>query len=142
MTALTLSSRVFGLLGLLEDPSTACANLTSALGTGQTAVSHLDIRYIQSRTSYWNQKLKAHAPACVVYPENAQDVSQILKIVKASGSRFAIKAAGHNTNDFFSSVDDGVLIDLTHMTGKSYDESTTLATYEPEVPGANYTNST
>ncbi|KAI0453584.1 hypothetical protein F5B21DRAFT_280853 [Xylaria acuta] len=131
VTALSMSSLVFGLLGLLEEPSTACQNLTSSLGIGQMAVSQLDVRYIKSRTSYWNQKLKAHAPACVVYPENAQDVSLVLKTIQASGSRFAIKAAGHNTNDLFSSVEGGVLIDLTHMTGKSYDESTTLATYEP-----------
>ncbi|KAI8944854.1 hypothetical protein F4801DRAFT_161531 [Xylaria longipes] len=131
VTTLSMSSLVFGLLGLLEGPSAACRNLTSYLGIGQTAVSHLDIRYIKSRTSYWNQKLDAHAPACVVYPEDANDVSLVLKTIKATGSRFAIKAAGHNTNDFFSSVEDGVLIDLTHMTGKSYDKSTTLATYEP-----------
>ncbi len=125
-----MSSLVFGLLGL-EEPSAACQNLTSTLGTGKTAVSQLDFRYINSRNSYWNTKLTAHTPACVVYPENAQDVSLILKTIKATGSRFAIKAAGHNTNDLFSSVEDGVLIDLGEMTGKSYDESTTLATYEP-----------
>ncbi|KAJ8105106.1 hypothetical protein ONZ43_g7560 [Nemania bipapillata] len=126
-----MSSLVFGLLGLLEDPSAACRNLTSSLGIERTAVSPLDLRYINSRNSYWNQKLNAYAPACVVYPEDAQDVSLALKVIKATGSRFAIKAAGHNTNDLFSSVDDGVLIDLTHMTGKYYDEHTTLATYEP-----------
>ncbi|KAI1127893.1 hypothetical protein F5Y10DRAFT_241997 [Nemania abortiva] len=130
-TALTMSSLVLGLLGLLEDPTAACQNLTSSLGVEKTAVSPLDIRYINSRTSYWNTKLDAHAPACVVYPEDAEDVSLVLKVVRETGSRFAIKAAGHNTNDLFSSVEDGVLIDLTHMTGKSYDESTTLATYEP-----------
>ncbi|TGJ79049.1 hypothetical protein E0Z10_g9712 [Xylaria hypoxylon] len=130
-TTLSTSSLVFGLLGLPSVPSAACLNITSTLGIAQTAVSPLDLRYINSRTSYWNMKLDAHAPACVVYPENAQDVSLILKAIKASGSRFAIKAAGHNTNDLFSSVEDGVLIDLTEMTGKSYDASTTLATYEP-----------
>ncbi|KAI3317789.1 FAD-binding domain-containing protein [Xylariaceae sp. AK1471] len=126
-----MSSLVFGLLGLLENPTAACQNLTSTLGVQQTAVSALDVRYINSRNSYWNTKLNAHAPACVVYPEDAQDVSLVLKAIKATGSRFAIKAAGHNTNDLFSSVEDGVLIDLTQMTGKYYDASTTLATYEP-----------
>ncbi|KAI0532447.1 hypothetical protein GGR58DRAFT_507418 [Xylaria digitata] len=128
-TTLSMSSLAFGLFGL--EPSAACSNLTSAFGISKTAVSQLDLRYILSRNSYWNTALNANAPACVVYPENAEDVSLILKTIKASGSRFAIKAKGHNTNDLFSSVDDGVLIDLSHMTGKSYDESTTLATYEP-----------
>ncbi|KAI1355894.1 hypothetical protein F5Y01DRAFT_268004 [Xylaria sp. FL0043] len=132
-TALTMGSLVSGVLGLLglEGPSAACQNLTSTLGVGKTAVSQLDLRYIHSRTSYWNTKLDAHAPACVVYPENAQDVSLILKAIRAADSRFAIKTQGHNTNDLFSCVEDGVLIDLSEMTGKSYDASTTLATYEP-----------
>ncbi|KAI1421910.1 hypothetical protein F5Y12DRAFT_717907 [Xylaria sp. FL1777] len=128
--ALSLSPLVFG-LSSLEDPSAACQNLTSTLGIGKAAVSQLDPRYINSRNSYWNTKLDAHAPACVVYPANAQDVSLILKAIKATGSRFAIKTAGHNTNDLFSSVENGVLIDLSEMTGKSYNASTTLATYEP-----------
>ncbi|KAI0198480.1 hypothetical protein F4808DRAFT_259402 [Astrocystis sublimbata] len=131
VTALSMSSMAFGLFGFFEDPSAACESLVTSLGTEQTIVSHLDPRYIKSRTSYWNQKLNAHHPACVVYPNNAQEVSDILKTIKESGSRFAIKSRGHNTNDLFSSVEDGVLIDLSHMTGKSYDDTTTLATYEP-----------
>jgi len=127
--SLALSSLVSG---LLDRPSPACQNLTTSLGVEKIAVSQLDIRYINSRTSYWNTKLDAHAPACIVFPENAEDVSWVLKVVKATGSRFAIKTTGHNTNDLFSSVDkDGVLIDLSHMTAKYYDPSTTLATYEP-----------
>lgn len=128
---LNTGTLVSGLLDLLEDPTAACQNLSLSFGAEQTAVSKLDVRYISSRKSYWNQKLSRHAPSCVVYPDNAQDISLILKTIKATGSRFAIKAAGHNTNDLFSSVEDGVLIDLSHMTGKYYDESTTLATYEP-----------
>ncbi|KAI0876412.1 hypothetical protein GGS24DRAFT_488605 [Hypoxylon argillaceum] len=129
--AFTMSSLVSSVLGLLEDPTSACINLTSSLGLEKTATSPLDLRYITSRNSYWNQKLDAYAPTCIVYPENAADVSLALKVIKATGAQFAIKAAGHNTNDLFSSVNDGVLIDLTHMTGKSYDNTTTLATYEP-----------
>ncbi|GAW19493.1 hypothetical protein ANO14919_089800 [Xylariales sp. No.14919] len=130
-TALPLGSAAFGLDPLFGSPSAACSNLTSTFGLGKVAVSELDLRYLNSRHSYWNTKLDSHAPSCVVYPANAQDVSVILKAIRGTDSKFAIKAAGHNTNDLFSSVDDGVLIDLSHMTGKLYDESTTLATYEP-----------
>ncbi|KAJ3571440.1 hypothetical protein NPX13_g5377 [Xylaria arbuscula] len=130
-TGLFMSSGVVGLLGLFEDPSAACQTLRSSLGIGKTALSQLDLRYIESRTSYWNQKLNAHAPSCIVFPENAQDVSLALKTIKEAGSRFAIKTKGHNTNDMFSCVEDGVLIDLSSMTAMSYDETTTLATYEP-----------
>lgn len=54
-----------------------------------------------------------------------------LQAIRAADSRFAIKAGGHNPNTFFSSVDKGVLLDLSSMTEKSYDPDTTLATYEP-----------
>ncbi|KAI8630275.1 FAD-binding domain-containing protein [Xylariaceae sp. FL1651] len=91
----------------------------------------LDARYIDSHNSYKNAELQGYAPAGVIYPEDAQDFALVLKTIKAICSRFAIKAAGHNTNRLFSSVNNGALLDLTHMTSKSYDESTTLTTYEP-----------
>lgn len=50
--------------------------------------------------------------------------------IRVSGNRFAVKAGGHNTNNF-SSVDNGVLIDLGSMNGKSHNSSSALATYEP-----------
>ncbi|KAK5633636.1 hypothetical protein RRF57_009350 [Xylaria bambusicola] len=134
-TALCMSPAALALdldrLPHLDGPSGACQSLRSYLGFGKTALSQLDLRYIHSRTSYWNTKLNAHAPSCVVFPESAENVSLTLKVIGSTGSKFAIKTQGHNTNDGFSSVEDGILIDLSHMTGKSYDEATTLATYEP-----------
>jgi hypothetical protein len=106
-------------------------NLTSSLGDAKVASNQLDADYIESRTSYWNAKQSNYAPSCVVYPESAQDVALALMTIRAAGSRFAIKAGGHSPNNFFSSVDRGVLIDLGSMKAKSYDPETTLATYEP-----------
>jgi FAD/FMN-containing dehydrogenase len=108
----------------------ACANLSS-LGNGKVASSHLNLSYISSREDYWNALQSAYALSCVVYPTSAKDVSTAIQAVRASGCRFAIKAGGHNPNTFFSSVDQGVLIDLGSMTAKSYNSTTTLATYEP-----------
>lgn len=115
-----------------QEPGPAtCANLTSLLSTGSVVTSVLDPNYISSRYGYWNARLSNYEPSCVVYPKSAQDVSVSLQAIRASGSRFAIKAGGHNPNAFFSSVDQGVLIDFSKMTAKSYDANTTLATYEP-----------
>ncbi|KAI5294177.1 hypothetical protein KEM56_005897, partial [Ascosphaera pollenicola] len=52
-------------------------------------------------------------PKYIAYPHDAED------------------AGGHNANYGFSSVNQGVLIDLQKMTKKSYDANSTLATYEP-----------
>ncbi|KAK8035101.1 hypothetical protein PG993_010096 [Apiospora rasikravindrae] len=110
---------------------TACTAIASTLGDAQVAVSPLDASYIDSRHDYWNARQSKYRPSCVVYPKSSQDVSVAIRAIRASGSRFAIKAGGHSPNNFFSSVDRGVLIDFKSMTGKSYDAATTLATYEP-----------
>jgi FAD/FMN-containing dehydrogenase len=108
----------------------ACSNLTAALGSSKVQGQY-SLEYLESKEDYWNAKQSDYSPSCVVYPTSAQDVSTALKAIKATKSRFAIKCAGHNPNDFFSSVDNGVLIDLNQMTNKTYDASTTLGTYEP-----------
>ncbi|KAK6525423.1 hypothetical protein TWF694_005561 [Orbilia ellipsospora] len=109
----------------------ACANLTSSLGLSKVVTSHLSLRYIETTQDYWNALQSNYQPSCIVYPQSAQDVSIALQAIRASGSRFAIKAGGHNPNNFFSSVDKGVLIDLSSLNSKSYDSSSTLATYGP-----------
>ena len=109
----------------------ACANLTSILGNSKVDSNRLSLKYINTQQDYWNAKQSEYVPSCIVYPKSANDVSVALQGIKAAGSRFAIKAGGHNGNDFFSSVQGGVLIDVNQMTKKSYDADTTLATYEP-----------
>ncbi|KAJ5088335.1 hypothetical protein N7456_011951 [Penicillium angulare] len=108
----------------------ACSNITSQLGSSKITTNELSLNYVGS-TEYWNTLQDDYKPSCVVYPESAQDVSVVIQAVRAAGSRFAIKAGGHNPNTFYSSVDKGVLLDLSSMTAKFYDPDTTLATYEP-----------
>ncbi|KAJ5212173.1 FAD-binding type 2 [Penicillium cinerascens] len=108
----------------------ACSNITSQLGSTKVTSNELSVNYVES-TECWSTLQDAYKPSCVVYPKTAQDVSVALQAIRAAGSRFAIKAGGHNPNTFFSSVDAGVLLDLSSMTEKSYDPDTTLATYQP-----------
>ncbi|KAI0143150.1 hypothetical protein GGR57DRAFT_495334 [Xylariaceae sp. FL1272] len=129
---LAVASPVASLLEPRDAAATACQSLTIALGSDKIATPGLlALEYDSSRKDYWNTRLTKNAPTCVVYTANAQDVSTALIIIRQTGSLFAVKSQGHNTNDYFATVDDGVLIDLTKMTGKSYDAATTLATYEP-----------
>ncbi|KAF2155429.1 FAD-binding domain-containing protein [Myriangium duriaei CBS 260.36] len=114
----------------LTPGSTACANLTTSLGKAKVKLP-CSLTYVRSRLSYWNARQARYAPSCAVYPTTAQEVSTILRTVRAAKSRFAIKTAGHCPNDLFSSVDAGVLIDLNRMTARAYDHTTTIATYGP-----------
>jgi FAD/FMN-containing dehydrogenase len=107
-----------------------CANLTGTLGV-QKVAGMISFAYMESKFEYWNARNSDHTPTCVVYPTSAQDVSIAIQAIRSSGTRFAIKTAGHNPNPFFSSVDQGVLIDLRNLNAKSYDPATTLATYGP-----------
>lgn len=119
-----------GVSGLAPGPE-ACANLTDFLTSSKVDSNKLSLQYLGTQKDYWNAVQSSYAPSCVVYPTSSQDVSVALQGIRAAGSRFAIKAGGHNPNTFFSSVDAGVLIDLGSMTSMLYNEDTTLATYEP-----------
>ncbi|BFZ57792.1 hypothetical protein PYCC9005_004846 [Savitreella phatthalungensis] len=111
----------------------ACTDLASSLGANKVVTSSLNPNYVYSHYHYWNYRVgRQQDPDCIVYPENAQDVSVALKAIKARGSHFAIKAGGHNGNRGFSSCPDGgPLIHLINMRKMSYDPTTDLATYEP-----------
>lgn len=86
---------------------------------------------MESQLDYWNARLSDYIPTCAVYPTSAQDVSIALQAVRAAGSRFAIKTGGHNPNTFFASVESGVLIDLGQMTERTYNNATTIGTFQP-----------
>ncbi|KAJ6072462.1 hypothetical protein N7467_010547 [Penicillium canescens] len=123
---------IFGQIGSYAAPAgpSACSNITSHLGSSKVVNNELNLKYINS-TEYYNTLQDAYKPSCIVYPKSSQDVSVALQAIRAADSRFAIKAGGHNPNTFYSSVDDGVLIDLSSLNAKSYDPDTTLATYGP-----------
>ncbi|PWN26921.1 FAD-binding domain-containing protein [Jaminaea rosea] len=111
---------------------TACSQIQGSLGQGKVANPNLlNFQYQQSKNGYWNTRLNANNPACAVYPSSASDVSTSLKAIKAAGSRFAIKAGGHNPNANFSSTNNGVLLDMSKMTDKSYDPAKGTCTYQP-----------
>lgn len=110
--------------------SSCCDELSSALGDDKFTSNSWSLSFISSR-EYYNTNLDKDKPKCITYPHNADDVSLILKKIKKTGAKFAIKAGGHNANYGFSSINQGVLIDLKKMTKKSYDSKSTLATYEP-----------
>ncbi|KAL4790381.1 hypothetical protein BDV19DRAFT_335753 [Aspergillus venezuelensis] len=131
----------YGILALaasataLSSPSSpgplACANLTKSLGSEIVVTNPLNAQYTESVNTYFNTEQSKYKPSCIVYPTSADHISTTLKTIRAADSRFAIKAGGHNPNDFYSSVDKGVLIDLSDLNEKSYDEESQLATYGP-----------
>jgi hypothetical protein len=114
----------------LSAGQSACSQLKTSLSGKYASILQQPLKYAGSR-DYWNTRQDFYTPTCAVYPTTANDVSTALKIIKSAKSRFAIKAGGHNPNDFFSSVNNGVLIDLVSMNNKSYDANAQTVTYGP-----------
>lgn len=71
-----------------------------------------DSAYQVDVESYWSVTAQLH-PSCFVLPENAQQVSLIVKtLVNKSKCQFAVRSGGHSAIAGWSNIDNGVTIDL------------------------------
>ena len=62
-------------------------------------------------TSYWSLNA-ALRPWRMVLPENTQDTSITMSILKAHQCPFGIRSGGHGIYAYANSIDDGVTIDF------------------------------
>ncbi|KAL9636720.1 MAG: hypothetical protein Q9204_002144 [Flavoplaca sp. TL-2023a] len=88
-------------------------------------------QYTETDSSYFAAFENELSPACVVRPANAADVSAIVKIVGSSSwhaTPLAIKGGGHTPWAGAANIDNGVTIDLRHLTGVHVNSQTGLAT--------------
>lgn len=103
----------------------AAADTCSAVGNG-TAIHiqrSLQLEYLQEQNNYWstgNGKLK---PSCILYPQSAQEVAAIVKILNKNDENFAIKSGGHNANKYFASIDGGPLISTKYLNEVTFDRT-------------------
>lgn len=108
----------------------ACSDLQTQLGN-KVAPQGISPSYVGSTTYYYSQEQVQNKPACVVAPTAYTDVQTAMKVIRAHNATMAVKAGGHNTNNYWSSVSGGVLIDFKDMTAKSYDASSNTGYYQP-----------
>lgn len=59
---------------------------------------------------YWSTGCSALKPSCVLLPRSAQQVSDIVKILKQNNEPFSVKSGGHSPNKQFASIQGGPLI--------------------------------
>ncbi|MCO5586173.1 hypothetical protein L7F22_040112 [Adiantum nelumboides] len=130
MRGLTLLSVLAFASGVAAQSNAACDTISKQLGASKVQ-QPLSLAYTSTTNDYWNKQQALNKPACVVQPNSTADVSAAVKAIRSSNATMAVKAAGHNTNNFWSSTNGGVLLDLTKMTGKSFDATTETATYQP-----------
>ncbi|KAI9714694.1 MAG: hypothetical protein M1828_001123 [Chrysothrix sp. TS-e1954] len=71
-----------------------------------------DPEFQQRQESFWSFYSRSIEPACILCPESASEVSQILQILIANSQKFAIRSGGHTQWKGANNIQDGVTIDL------------------------------
>lgn len=72
-------------------------------------------KYKSSLESYFFRTAR-ESPACIVKPENTEEVEAIVRVLAANPDiKFAIRSGGHTPNPQRSNVDGGVTIDLRSL---------------------------
>jgi hypothetical protein len=109
---------------------TACNEIKRAL-PGKLSLPN-EPAYNKENFDYYNIGLAELKPACIAFPESAEDVSKVVKILNTHRDvKFAIKSGGHDPNAGHSSVSGGVLIALRRITGTTYDREKKVAYVKP-----------
>ncbi|PWN33201.1 FAD-binding domain-containing protein [Meira miltonrushii] len=108
----------------------ACSQLSKQLGSKVASVA-IDPSYIVSTTYYYSEQQAENKPSCVVAPTAYSDVQSAMKTIRQYNSTLAIKAGGHQTNNYWSSVAGGVLIDFKNMKSKSFTPGSTTGYFQP-----------
>ncbi|KAH7320084.1 hypothetical protein B0I35DRAFT_451019 [Stachybotrys elegans] len=110
--------------------ASACRDISLAIpGRVEMPIS---IRYLAEVNSYWSLALREIKPACVVFPNSAEDVATAVTILSTYPSvNFTVKSGGHDPNSGHASVNRGVLISMAELTGATYDSETGLAKVLP-----------
>ena len=87
--------------------------------------------YTSSAHSYFAAFENELAPTCIVLPANAQDVSTIITHIKGpalSGQvQLAIRSGGHTPWAGAANIQNGITLDLQHLTGVNVSASTKVA---------------
>ncbi|KAI1080359.1 FAD-binding domain-containing protein [Whalleya microplaca] len=91
-----------------------------------------DLEYHTETSKYWSAALREVEPACVVIPTSAPQVASVVQVLnRYSDVQFAVKSGGHDPNPGHATIEDGILISMSSITGATYDENTGLASVGP-----------
>ncbi|KAF4976549.1 hypothetical protein FZEAL_6805 [Fusarium zealandicum] len=80
--------------------------------------------YQEERMNYYSTTASARQPSCIFSPANAEELRGIMLILSQHDHKFAVKSGGYNTNEDFSSIDDGPLISLRKLNQITIDPKT------------------
>ncbi|OTB07932.1 hypothetical protein M426DRAFT_71397 [Hypoxylon sp. CI-4A] len=91
----------------------------------------LDLTYLSEQSDYWSTSCSSMKPTCILFPNSADEVAAIVKVLNNNTENFAIKSGGHNPNNGWSSVAGGPLISTQRMKQVLLDQDTGIAKVGP-----------
>ncbi|OTA99930.1 hypothetical protein M426DRAFT_268468 [Hypoxylon sp. CI-4A] len=101
----------------------ACEQLRDRFDS--TIVLPSDPEYATLRTESWSQTAWKY-PTCIAVPTSTSEVQELIRVLVANRSPFAIRSGGHSTNPFDANIDTGVLIATDKLNQVTYDTATSL----------------
>jgi FAD/FMN-containing dehydrogenase len=99
------------------------------------AITPSDDAYGAAR-AVWNGTVDAR-PALIAQCQTTDDIVAAVNLVRTSGCTFSVRGGGHSVAGF-STCDEGVVIDLSHMRGVTVDVDRRTASVEPGARWADY----
>lgn len=111
----------------------ACAAIAASTQvlTETWPIDQYTTQYRYAQNHYWSSANADNTPACAVFPQNAQEVSNIVDVLLGYPDvAFAVKSGGHNSNFGFSSTG-GVLISMTNNNSTTVSSNLQTAIISP-----------
>ncbi|KAL3449126.1 hypothetical protein BJX65DRAFT_306191 [Aspergillus insuetus] len=128
LLALLLGTPVHAQHFLQSELSAAVANAT--IGNCQEACAQLQAPTdlpTDFAKGYFATQQQEITPLCVIQPESPEDISRIVQVVREYQCQFAVKGGGHGNHAGASSIQDGLLIDMSRISGVTLSDDESIA---------------
>lgn len=87
--------------------------------------------YWKEKSFFWSAQQAAVSPKCFVQPTSAEDVARVVVLAQETQCKFAVKSGGHGAFVGASNIQDGITIDLSHLTQIEVSEDQTITKVGP-----------
>lgn len=111
-----------------QSPDDICSTLQAA---GIEVEYPLTLEYSTDQAKYWSAACSDLKPTCIAAPSSASEMSQIITELHNVETLFAIKSGGHNANNGFASIQDGLLISTKNLNQVFYNSDDQTAVIGP-----------
>ncbi|KAG0152942.1 FAD dependent oxidoreductase, putative [Penicillium digitatum] len=99
----------------------AMADICATLEAGGIDIENrISLVYNYDLTEYWSTACGDLKPTCIAAPSSAAEMAQVVKNLHNVDTLFAIKSGGHNPNNGFASIQDGLLISTKNLDQVDY----------------------